>query len=177
MSQEHRKGMTYKQTIAIERPHNFVSAQEDPAPLARRQHSNADVVGAIASPPTTIYIDDALRVEDGSTERTNSMERSKALVVRLLPFSVVWLILSIGVSWGASMGGAFAVTFFAALTAVTYAYLDRQEREFSRNGLERHKVNTLADLKLAEMSHQQELRRMALETTLKMIERRDGNGY
>lgn len=58
---------------------------------------------------------------------------------------------------------------FAALTSVTYAYLDRQEYQFSRNGLERHKVDTLAGLKMAEMAHQQELRRMAMDAHLKML--------
>lgn len=185
MSESKRKALAYRETITVTKPHNYVSAQEAPsgypAPIVRRQRDHnfdASVIAeAAANLPTTIYIDNALRVEDGSIERTNGMERSKALVVRLLPFSVIWLILAVGISWAASMGGAFTFITFAGLTAVTYAYLDRQEREFSRNGLERHKVNTLADLKLAEMDHQQELRRMALETTLKMIERRDPNDY
>lgn len=100
-----------------------------------------------------------------------------ALILRLTPYSLVWLVLSVGVSWAASMGGWFVLILFAALTSVTYAYLDRQEYQFSRNGLERHKVDTLADLKRDEMTHQQELRRMALAATLKMLEVRDGNDY
>ena len=181
MSEAKRKGLTYQETISIAKPHNYVSAQEESAPIVRRQRGYdfdaPAVAGSIASLPTTIYIDDALQTRDGSVEKTSGMDRSKALVFRLLPFSIVWLILAVGVSWAASMGGAFTVITFAGLTAVTYAYLDRQEREFSRNGLERHKVNTLANLKLAEMDHQQELRRMALETTLKMIERRNPDDY
>jgi hypothetical protein len=97
------------------------------------------------------------------------MDRSKALVVRMLPFTFVWLVLAVGVSWAASMGGGFTLVLFAGLTSVTYAHLDRQERQFSRNGIERHKIDTLADLKLAEMDHAQELRRMALSAHLKML--------
>lgn len=131
----------------------------------------------IANVPTTVIVDSALQTLEGSQERTTGMDRSLSLVVRLAPFSVVWLCLAIGVSWAASMGAGFTLMFFAGLTAATYAYLDRQEYQFSRNGLERHKVNTLASLKRDEMTHQQELRRMALETTLKMLEVRNGDDY
>lgn len=146
-------------------------------PTQSRRQQLARQAADIANVPTTVIVDDALTTLEGARESTSGMDRSKALVVRLMPYSAVWLVLSVGVSWAASMGGWFVLIFFAALTSVTYAYLDRTEYQFSRNGLERHKVDTLADLKMAEMSHQQELRRMALEATLKMLETRDGNDY
>lgn len=145
------------------------------APLAtttpaqsRRQHL-ARQAAEIANVPTTVIVDDALTTLEGAREVTSGWDRSMALILRLTPYSLVWLVLSVGVSWAASMGGWFVLIFFAALTSVTYAYLDRQEYQFSRNGLERHKVDTLADLKRDEMSHQQELRRMALEAHLKLL--------
>lgn len=134
-----------------------------------RRQQLARQAAEIASVPTTVIVDDALTTLEGSHERTTSMDRSKALVVRLMPYSAVWLVLSVGVAWWASMGGWFVLVAFAALTSVTYAYLDRTEYQFSRNGLERHKVNTLASLKRDEMSHQYELRRMALDAHLKML--------
>lgn len=146
-------------------------------PTQTRRQQLARQAAEIANVPTTVVVDDALTTLEGAKESTSGMDRSKALVVRLMPYSAVWLVLSVGVSWAASMGGWFVLIFFAALTSVTYAYLDRTEYQFSRNGLERHKVDTLADLKRDEMSHQQELRRMALEATLKMLEVRDGNDY
>jgi len=155
---------------------SFVPAVATTTTPSRRQQL-ARQAADIANVPTTVIVDDALQTLEGSSERTSGMDRSLALVVRLAPFSVVWLTLAIGVSWAASMGGWFTLCLFAGLTAVTYAYLDRQEYQFSRNGLERHKVDTLADLKMAEMGHQQELRRMALEATLKMLEVKDGDNY
>lgn len=159
---------------------NYVTPVAQVAPpttTPTRRQQLARQAADIANVPTTVVVDDALQTLEGSTEKTNAMERSQALVVRLLPFSAVWLVLSIGVSEAASMGGWFTLCMFSGLTAVTYAYLDRQEYQFSRNGLERHKVNTLASLKRDEMAHQQELRRMALESTLKMLEVRDGDNY
>lgn len=138
------------------------------APSSRRQQL-ARQAAEIANVPTTVIVDEALTTLEGAQERTSGMDRSLALVVRLLPFTIVWLCLAVGVSWAASMGAGFTLMFFAGLTAVTYAYLDRQEYQYSRNGLERHKVDTLADLKRDEMGHQQELRRMALDAHLKML--------
>lgn len=147
------------------------------APTQSRRQQLARQAAEIANVPTTVIVDEALTTLEGARETTSGMDRSKALVVRLMPYSAVWLVLSVGVSWAASMGGWFILILFAGLTSVTYAYLDRQEYQFSRNGLERHKVDTLADLKRAEMAHQQELRRMALEATLKMLEVKDGDNY
>lgn len=157
----------------------FVPAVMAPAFTKRdeRRQMMSRQAAEIANVPTTVIVDEALQTLEGSQERTSGMDRSLALVVRLAPFSVVWLVLAIGVSWAASMGGWFVLCLFAGLTSVTYAYLDRQEYQFSRNGLERHKVDTLADLKRDEMAHQQELRRMALESTLKMLEARNGDDY
>lgn len=147
------------------------------APTQSRRQQLARQAAEIANVPTTVIVDEALTTLEGARETTSGMDRSKALVVRLMPYSAVWLVLSVGVSWWASMGGWFVLVAFAVLTSLTYAYLDRTEYQFSRNGLERHKVNTLASLKRDEMAHQQELRRMALEATLKMLETRDGNDY
>lgn len=146
-------------------------------PVQHRRQQLARQAAEIANVPTTVIVDEALTTLEGARESTSGMDRSKALVVRLIPYSAVWLVLSVGVSWWASMGGWFVLVAFAALTSVTYAYLDRTEYQFSRNGLERHKVDTLASLKRDEMSHQQELRRMALEATLKMMEARNGDDY
>lgn len=120
------------------------------------------------------YIEEALRARDGADERTNPLQRSFALAVRLAPFTFVWLVLAVGVAWLANMGGAFGAVLFAGLTAVTYARMDWQERQDSRNGLERHRINTAAELRLAEMDHQQELRRMAMSAHLKMLGVKDG---
>lgn len=146
----------------------FVPAVTTQPKQSRRQQLVRQAA-EIANVPTTVIVDDALTTLEGAREVTSGMDRSKALVVRLVPYSALWLVLSVGVSWAASMGGWFVLICFAALTSVTYAYLDRTEYQFSRNGLERHKVDTLAGLKRDEMSHQQELRRMAMDAHLKML--------
>lgn len=117
----------------------------------------------------TIYVDNAMPSRDGAHERTSAMDRSKAFLLRMSWMAAVWLVLAIGVSWAASMGGWWTLIMFTGLTSATYAYLDRQEREYSTNGVERYRISTAADLRLAEMEHQQELRRMAMRAHLKML--------
>ena len=142
-----------------------------PAATSTSQPLQVDIIDAttVSNTPATIHVESPLRALDGATERTSGLDRSYALVIRLIPFTVGWLVLAIGVSWATAMGGAFTLILFSGLTACTYGWLDRQERQFSRNGIERYKIDTLADLKLAEMKHAQELRRMALTAHLKML--------
>ncbi|MCB0082025.1 MAG: hypothetical protein KDE47_13885 [Caldilineaceae bacterium] len=116
-----------------------------------------------------VTIEPAAQAYEGATERTSGVDRSKALVIRLLPFTGVWLVLAVAVAMLAG-SGVMGLLVFSLFTAATYAAMDRQERQFSRNGLERHKVDVLASLKRDEMRHTQELRRMALRSYLKQIE-------
>lgn len=166
---------TYEKRQVPAKTQNFLPAR----PGQPRQRSPVDLstVTTIATAGEVINVDAGVMAHEGAREVTSGYDRSIALVIRLAPFSAVWLILAIGISWAASMGGWFTLMLFSGLTAVTYAYLDRQEYQFSRNGLERHKVNTLADLKRDQMSHEQELKRMALEATIRMLEARNSDDY
>lgn len=134
----------------------------------RRQRGVVDVT-AIVTTPATINPGLPLTTLEGAQETTSGTDRSMALVIRLVPFTVIWLILAVGVSWAASMGGWFTMLLFAGLTACTYAVMDKREYDYSRNGLERHKVDTIASLKRDEMAHAQELRKMALKAHLRML--------
>ncbi len=62
---------------------------------------------------------------------------------------------------------------FTALTAFTYYRLNRTDYDYSREGTERHKVDTAAYLMERNMEHEQELKRMALDAYLRQIEGRN----
>jgi CHASE3 domain sensor protein len=111
------------------------------------------------------------------------MDRAKALRVRLVPFLVTWGLLAgvVGVvvwqvakQWPA--GALLALLLFATLTAVTYYRLNRTDYDYSREGTERHRLDTAADLARRQMNHEHELRRMALDTYLRTLERHEGGG-
>jgi hypothetical protein len=166
---KHTSARTHQATASVARPNYYnTGGSYAPAITGEIVPSGAEYIH-IDDALDSAYLDRALQARDGADERTNPLQRSQALVVRLLPFTAVWLVLAVGLSWLAAMGGAFGAVLFAGLTAVTYARMDWQERQFSRNGLERHRIDTAADLRLAEMEHQQELRRMAMRAHLKML--------
>ena len=120
---------------------------------------------------------------NGARENTSAMDRAQALRVRLMPFlwawggvgvvvgGAVWLI---GGAWPA--GAMLGALLFAALTAVTYYKLNGQDYAHSREGTERHRVSTAADLARQQMQHEHELRRMALQAYLESLERHERGG-
>ena len=132
---------------------NFVA----PLPVnERRQPANIDVSPYMGG--DVIHVGEPLAVQDGSSEKTSGMDRSKAWVVRLIPYTMINLILSI----------TLVFCLFAASSLFAYAVLDGREHKYSRNGLERHKVDTLAELKFDEHDKTHELRKMALKAQIEM---------
>ena len=143
--------------------HNFVA----PLPVnERRQPANIDVSPYMGG--EVIHVGEPLAVQDGATEKTSGMDRSKAWVVRLIPYTMINLILSITLVSLAGGGWVLAFCLFAASSLFAYAVLDGREHKYSRNGLERHKVDTLAELKFDEHDKTHELRKMALKAQIEM---------
>ena len=118
---------------------------------------------------------------EGAQDRTSAMDRARALQVRLLPFLAVWGLIAVVVgvvvallAKGWPAGALLGVLVFAGLTAVTYYRLNRTDYDYSREGTERHRLNTAADLARRRMNHEHELRRMALDAYLQSLERHEG---
>ena len=104
----------------------------------------------------------------GSEEYATPVSRAKGQLLRLLPFSLVWLILTGGIVWALGLSFPYLLVGFAILTAATYVRMNGQEFEHSRNGLERHRVDTAAELREKEMDQTHELKKMALQTYLEI---------
>lgn len=119
--------------------------------------------------PAQIVVERVFDYGEGAKETTNSIDRAAALAIRTAPFGCAWLILAIGAAWAA--GNSIAgILLFATLTAATYAWLNRQEYDHSRAGLERHRINVAAALKAQELAQQHELRRAALQGYMRHLE-------
>ena len=118
-----------------------------------------------------IAIADADRVlgsVGGSEEYSTPVSRAKGQLIRLIPFTAVWLILAGGVVWLLGLTWPWLLLWFGIATAFTYWRMNRDEFEFSRNGLERHRVNAAADLAEKQLDQNFELKRMALTTYLEI---------
>jgi hypothetical protein len=133
-------------------------------PIERLAGNDAGLVGgALAQLDPAI-----LGAVGGSEEYATPVSRAKGQLLRLLPFSLVWLILTGGIVWALGLSFPYLLVGFAILTAATYVRMNGQEFEHSRNGLERHRVDTAAELREKEMDQTHELKKMALQTYLEI---------
>lgn len=155
------------QFVRPEPPATITVRPEPPAPPAWLNGSQFDIAPALTATP-------------GTREQTSAMDRAQALRVRLVPWLVAWSLLSLVVGvviirvvgdWPA--GGLLALLLFAALTAWTYYKMDRNDYVYSREGTERHRIDSAVDLAIAQMDHDFELKRLALEAYLRHLEGND----
>lgn len=105
----------------------------------------------------------------GGVEYATPITRAQGQVIRLIPLSIVWLLLTGGVVTLLGLGFAHLFVLFAILTAVTYWRMNLDEFKHSRNGLERHKVDSAVTVRLTELDQAHELRKMALEGYLAQL--------
>lgn len=106
----------------------------------------------------------------GSEEYATPGSRAVGQVIRLAPFSVVWALLAGGIVWVMGLEWQWTFIWFSMLTAFTYYQMDKTEFQHSRNGLERHKVDSALTVRLTELENSHELRKMALQGYLKQLE-------
>jgi hypothetical protein len=154
----------------------FVAA----APLARRDAAVMPAPSWLDKGPQ-MALDGAWESKSGAHEYTSAMDRARALCVRLLPFVGLWALLGVIVGIvvlyvaqnapGAALGGLLV---FTALTAGTYVKLNGQDYAHSREGTERHRVDSAVYLAERQMDNEHVLRKMALEAYLGTIERNEG---
>ncbi|MBX3053440.1 MAG: hypothetical protein KF753_18335 [Caldilineaceae bacterium] len=123
-----------------------------------------------------VVYDPAFTSHEGSGSREYATPGSRAVgqLIRLLPFSLGWGLLTWGLVWVLGLDTPFFLLGFALLTSATYWRMNKDEFDFSRNGLERHKVDSALEVRLTELQNSHELRKMALEGYLRHLE--GGNG-
>ena len=155
---------------------NMVTLAPEAAPVVRKMSAEESrILEHYAAPAPTIMVEQAFQAQEGADERTSGKDRSVALVIRLLPITAIWLVLSIGIVWKFNLQNNDAVLIFAALTALTFYSMDKNERYDSKHGVEHHKIDSAVFLTERKLEHDQELKKMALEATLKQLEVRNGN--
>lgn len=122
--------------------------------------------------PAPVVYDPAFTSHEnsGSEEYATPGSRAVGQVIRLLPFSLVWALLVWGLVWVLGLSTPYFLAGFALLTAATYYRMDKNEFQYSRNGLERHKVDSALTVRMTEMQNSHELRKMALQGYLRQLE-------
>ncbi len=98
------------------------------------------------------------------------MERSKALIVRLLPVSLIYMVLAIALAIAFNVSLVWAFMAFAGLTWWSYYSLDASERYDSATGVEHHRIDAAERLASQKMEHDAQLRREVTQAYLKQLE-------
>ena len=121
------------------------------------------VGGAMSRTDTAI-----LGTVGGSEEYATPVSRAKGQLIRLIPFTIAWLVLSVGIVWVLGLTAPYFLLMFALLTAATYLRLNLDEFRYSRNGLERFRVSSAVSVRMDEAEKQHELKKMALTAYLEI---------
>ena len=141
-------------------------------PIERLAGSDAGLVGAPLG-----QLDPAiLSAVGGSEEYATPVSRAKGQLIRLIPFTAAWLVLSVGVVWVLGLTAPYFLLMFALLTAATYLRLNLDEFRYSRNGLERDRVDSAVEVRMDQAEKAHELKKMALVAYLEIARAQYGVG-
>ena len=151
------------------RPQNFV------APVSNKPELPTQLWTPVSTGDMQIW-----QPGEAVREETSATDRSIGLLIRQLPLSIVWIVLAVTaacVAWAvipAWWALVFGLGTFGVLSAGSFILFDRQERDYSGSGLERHRINRAAELKRLELKQAHELKRAALDAYLDHLARKDG---
>ena len=112
-------------------------------------------------------------------ERTSADDRARGLVRRNMPVLVLVGLLAVAgalVAWGVAGTVPSVLTFLVIMAVVgggLYMWDSRTEYAHSRGGIERLRITEGANIELAKIETEAELRRMALEAYIRMMEKRN----
>lgn len=146
-----------------------------PALQERRQAPTVYESGPIAG----VDVQGAFWGHDVSAEHTSGKDRAVGLVIRSAPIFTLQLLLSIALTglaamtvWSSATLGPVVLVImgiWGLLASATYIGLDRQERQFSAGGIERHRIDSATEIALAKLEHDADLRQAALQAYTKAI--------
>ena len=128
------------------------------------------MMGMGQPPAAMVTIDPALHQTGGAESYETPITAARGMVIRLIPMTIVWLVLTGGLVWLMGLSWPYLLIGFSALTAATYWRMNLDGHEHSRNGLERYRVRAATQVRLDENAKAHELRRMALEGYLRHLE-------
>jgi len=130
-----------------------------------------------ANPDTAALVHAWQQPTEAMVEQTSATDRARGVVLRSAPmFGLVALLSSAGalVAYGVAGTVPSVLTFLVTMAIIgggLYWFESRTEYAHSRNGVERLRIVESADIEHARMEHEFNLRRMALEAYIKIMER------
>lgn len=124
---------------------------------------------AVQAQTPVIMVDAAFAPQASTQEQATPVGRSLGLVIRLLPFSLIWLVLSLAISLWLDVGEIPGFIMFGVLTATSYYAMDKNERYDSATGVEHHRIDAAERLASQKMEYDAQLRREITQAYLKQL--------
>lgn len=117
-----------------------------------------------------VIVDEAFRAQTTNQESATPIDRSLALGIRLVPITLVWLVLSVGIVWAMKAELSYAFILFAMLTVWSYYKLDASERYDSPVGVEHHRLDAAERLASQKMEYEDRRAFMVTEAFIRHLE-------
>lgn len=151
-----------------------------PATQPQRRQSPAlhEVLPPVPAEPAALAYAWQQPVE-GMMEHTSANDRAKGVVRRSLPMLALVALLALAgalVAWGVAGAVPSVLTFLFLMATVgggLYFWESRTEYQHSRGGIERLRIVESANLEMARIDGEIELRRMALDAYIEMMRKRN----
>jgi hypothetical protein len=142
------------------------------------QASQADNVVNVPVPQSTI--DNVFTPQAIGKDPYSPVQRAMGLAVRCSPFAAVYLILAIGIAYKFGLGDAWLYLLFGIPMLITTLYMSDRTDRYTPAGVEIERIAAAERTEFTKgerqeriltqhLAHKQELARMALEASIKML--------
>lgn len=149
------------------------------------QVGQSDNIVNVPTPQSTI--DNVFQPQPIGKDPYSPVQRATGLAVRSLPFAVVYMILAIGIAEKMALSDTWIYILFGIPMLITVAYMSEKTDRYTPAGVEIERIAAAERTEFVKgerqerildkhLTHQQELRRMALEATLRMLEKGSDDG-
>jgi hypothetical protein len=142
------------------------------------QASQADNVINVPVPQSTI--DNVFTPQAIGKDPYSPVQRATGLAVRSLPFAVVYIILAIGIAEKMALSDTWIYLLFGIPMLITVAIMSEKSDKYTPAGVEIERISAAERTEFTKgerqeriltqhLAHKQELARMALEASIKML--------
>ena len=175
-----------QQVQPINRAGNPLGAAQVQRLLQNQNQADTGVGGSPLGAAPQSVIDNVFTPQAIGKDPYGPVQRGLGLIVRFLLAALIYLVLAIGIVNQAGLSEPWLYILFGIPALITVAYMSNQTDRHTPAGVEIERIAAAERTEFTKgerqerildkhLANQQELRRMSLEATIKMLERGDRN--
>jgi len=154
--------------------------QITPAAATQLMHQATGNADTYSAPQAHSVIDNVFTPQAIGKDPYSPVQRAIGLGVRSLPFAVVYIVLAIGIAYKFGLGDAWLYLLFGIPMLLTVLYMSDRTDRYTPAGVEIERIAAAERTEFTKgerqeriltqhLAHKQELARMALEASIKML--------